>query len=168
MTGLYLAALLVSIGCELLLDHRLRLFWWRDARSAAITLAAGLAFFLVWDLLGIRLGIFGIGTRPFTASCAMSAAIAVAMKMAVRARSWAMASRCGSVSVGRRWQSLVSSAKATGSALGSMHMIVTFRQNARTPCPGCRSGPSLLPAQPVPASSRGDAVPFSEAVADVA
>lgn len=63
MTGLYLAALLVSIGCELLLDHRLRLFWWRDARSAAITLAAGLAFFLVWDLLGIRLGIFGIGTN---------------------------------------------------------------------------------------------------------
>ena len=97
-----------------------------------------------------------------------SVAIEVAMKMAVRARSWAMASRCGAVSVGRRWQSLVSSAKATGSALGSMHMIVTFRQNARTPCPGCRSGPSLLPAQPVPASSRGDAVSFSEAVADVA
>ncbi|MFW2854616.1 hypothetical protein ACM61V_22510 [Sphingomonas sp. TX0543] len=41
---------------------------------------------------------------------------------------------------------------------------------AKCPDPMSRmpSGPSLLPAQPVPASSRGDAVPFSEAVADVA
>ena len=61
MTGLYLAALLVSIGCELLIDRRLRLFWWRDPRAAAITLAAGLTFFLVWDLLAIGQGIFGIG-----------------------------------------------------------------------------------------------------------
>lgn len=55
---LYLAALIVSLGCMVLLDWRFSLFFWRDARRAAIVLAAGVAFFLAWDLAGIRLGIF--------------------------------------------------------------------------------------------------------------
>lgn len=63
MTGGYLAALLVSIGCLLLVDRRWRLFWWADARAAAITLLAWLAFFLAWDLVGIGAGIFFIGTN---------------------------------------------------------------------------------------------------------
>jgi lycopene cyclase domain-containing protein len=55
---LYLAALLVSLGCMMLLDWRYRLFFWRDARRAAIVLVAGVAFFLVWDLCGVGLDIF--------------------------------------------------------------------------------------------------------------
>ncbi|WP_349902369.1 lycopene cyclase domain-containing protein [Parafrigoribacterium humi] len=58
MSFLYLATLLVAIGCMALIDHRFRLFFWRDARRAAIVLAAGLVFFLVWDFFGIGLGIF--------------------------------------------------------------------------------------------------------------
>ncbi|MFB0837347.1 lycopene cyclase domain-containing protein [Arthrobacter sp. E44] len=54
----YLAFLLVSLGCMVLLDQRLRLFFWQDARRAAVVLAAGLVFFLAWDLSGIGLGIF--------------------------------------------------------------------------------------------------------------
>ena len=54
----YLAFLLVSLGCMVLLDQRLRLFFWQDARRAAVVLAAGLVFFLAWDLAGIGLGIF--------------------------------------------------------------------------------------------------------------
>jgi len=55
---LYLAALIVSLGCMVLLDWRFTLFFWRDARRAAIVLAAGVVFFLAWDLAGIGLGIF--------------------------------------------------------------------------------------------------------------
>ena len=54
----YLLFLLVSLGCMVLLDQRLRLFFWQDARRAAVVLAAGLVFFLAWDLAGIGLGIF--------------------------------------------------------------------------------------------------------------
>ncbi len=62
---LYLAALLVALAGMVVLDRRLRLFFWRDARRAAIVLIVGLAFFLVWDLQGIRLGIFFRGETSF-------------------------------------------------------------------------------------------------------
>lgn len=58
MGAVYLAALLVSLGCMLLLDWRFRLFFWRDAVSAAVVTALGLMFFLVWDVAGIANGIF--------------------------------------------------------------------------------------------------------------
>lgn len=58
MSVVYLGSLLLVIGCMALLDHRFRLFFWRDARRAAIVLAAGVVFFVVWDLAGIGLGIF--------------------------------------------------------------------------------------------------------------
>jgi lycopene cyclase domain-containing protein len=55
---LYLAFLLASIGCMVLLDARFRLFFWRDPIRAAIVLVVGTLFFLAWDLAGIGLGIF--------------------------------------------------------------------------------------------------------------
>ena len=62
---LYLAALLIAlIGMEVL-DRRFRLFFWRDARRATIVLVAGVVFFLVWDLLGVGLGVFFRGETSF-------------------------------------------------------------------------------------------------------
>jgi lycopene cyclase domain-containing protein len=58
MGALYLAALLVSLGCMLLLDRRFRLFFWRDPLAALVVTVIGLAFFLVWDVAGIAGGIF--------------------------------------------------------------------------------------------------------------
>lgn len=58
MGVVYLAALLVSTGCMLLLDRRFRLFFWRDAVAASIVTVVGLAFFLIWDVFGIVTGIF--------------------------------------------------------------------------------------------------------------
>lgn len=55
---LYLAGLLVSLGCMALLDWRFRLFFWRNTRRATIVLVAGIVFFLAWDLAGIGLDIF--------------------------------------------------------------------------------------------------------------
>ena len=58
MNLLYLAGLLVSLSGMVVLDVRFRLFfahsWWR----AAIVMAVGIAYFLVWDLAGIAAGIF--------------------------------------------------------------------------------------------------------------
>lgn len=62
---LYLAALAVSLTGMIMLDRRFRLFFWRDARRAAIVLVAGLVFFLAWDLSGIGLGIFFRGETSF-------------------------------------------------------------------------------------------------------
>jgi len=54
----YLGCLLVSLAGMVLLDLRHRLFLGRSPRAALVVLAIGLAFFLIWDLLGIGLGIF--------------------------------------------------------------------------------------------------------------
>lgn len=61
----YLAALLVSITGMAVLDHRFTLFVFRDPARAAVTLLAGVVFFLVWDLVGIELGIFFRGETSF-------------------------------------------------------------------------------------------------------
>lgn len=58
MGAAYLLFLLVSLGCMVLLDQRLRLFFWHDAGRAAAVLITGVLFFLAWDLAGIGLGIF--------------------------------------------------------------------------------------------------------------
>lgn len=62
---LYLLALAISITGMVVLDRRFGLFFWRDARRAGIVLAAGVVFFLVWDLFGIGLGIFFRGETSF-------------------------------------------------------------------------------------------------------
>lgn len=62
---LYLGALLLSMSCILVIDWRFSIFVFRDPLRAALVLAAGLAFFLVWDLAGIRLGIFLHGPAPY-------------------------------------------------------------------------------------------------------
>ena len=65
MALLYLAALAVALTGMVILDRRFTLFFWRDARRAAIVLPVGLFFFAAWDLSGIGLGIFFRGETPF-------------------------------------------------------------------------------------------------------
>jgi lycopene cyclase domain-containing protein len=58
MNVLYLAALLIALAGMAVLDVRFRLFfavsWWR----AAVVMAVGIGFFLLWDLAGLGLGVF--------------------------------------------------------------------------------------------------------------
>ena len=61
----YLAALLVSLTGMVVLDRRFGLFFWRAPRAAAVVLAAGVLFFLAWDLVGINRGIFYRGETSF-------------------------------------------------------------------------------------------------------
>lgn len=58
MGFLYLAALLVAIGCMLLLDRRFGLFFWRDPAVALLVTTVGTALLLVWDAAGIAAGVF--------------------------------------------------------------------------------------------------------------
>jgi lycopene cyclase domain-containing protein len=58
---LYAAALVGATACMGLLDHRFRLVVWRDGRRAALVLAVGVAFFLVWDLVAIASGFYHLG-----------------------------------------------------------------------------------------------------------
>ncbi|MCY1159730.1 MAG: lycopene cyclase protein [Citricoccus sp.] len=53
MAVIYLASLLASLGCMVLLDRRFRLVLWRAPRTGAVVLAVGLVFFLAWDLAAI-------------------------------------------------------------------------------------------------------------------
>jgi lycopene cyclase domain-containing protein len=55
---LYLAALLATLFCMVLIDRRWKLFFWRDPRNAAIVLVVGVLFFLAWDVAGISQGVF--------------------------------------------------------------------------------------------------------------
>ncbi|WFR68039.1 lycopene cyclase domain-containing protein [Curtobacterium flaccumfaciens] len=63
MPGLYLAGLVVSLVGMTVLDARFRLFFWRAPWRAAAVMVVGVAFFLLWDVLGIALGIFFIGPQ---------------------------------------------------------------------------------------------------------
>ena len=65
MTLLYLAALLIALFGMVMLDRRFHLFFWRDARRAGIVLGAGILFFLVWDLVGVGLGVFFRGETSY-------------------------------------------------------------------------------------------------------
>ncbi|MBO0983007.1 lycopene cyclase domain-containing protein [Rathayibacter sp. SD072] len=65
MGVVYLLALAVSITGMVVLDRRFGLFFWNDARKAAIVLPAGVVFFLIWDLFGIGLGVFFRGETPY-------------------------------------------------------------------------------------------------------
>lgn len=54
----YLLVLVGLIGCMLLVDHRWRLFLFHRPLPALLVLAAGVAYFLWWDVWAIAEGIF--------------------------------------------------------------------------------------------------------------
>jgi lycopene cyclase domain-containing protein len=54
----YLAVLAFSLAGLVLVDFRLKLLLWVHPLATAITLFAGLVFFITWDFVGIWLGIF--------------------------------------------------------------------------------------------------------------
>lgn len=58
MNGIYAASLLICAACLVLLDVRFRLVFCRRPMVGAIALVIGIGFFLVWDAVGIRLGVF--------------------------------------------------------------------------------------------------------------
>lgn len=62
----YLSCLLLSLGGLALLDWRYKLAFWHDKRRTIITMSIGMTVFIVWDLLGINLGIFLAGDSRYS------------------------------------------------------------------------------------------------------
>lgn len=62
---LYLAALLVSLTGLGFLDWRYRVALWDQPRRTAATVLLGVVFFVIWDAVGIGLGIFFRGDGPY-------------------------------------------------------------------------------------------------------
>jgi len=58
MSLMYFITLILGIACMILIDHRFKLFFWRDAAAAFLVTVAGTTFLLLWDAAGIVAGIF--------------------------------------------------------------------------------------------------------------
>ena len=66
MIGLtYTFCLIVSTMCTLLVDYRFSLAFFYSARQTWFTVLAGTGVFIIWDILGIRLGIFLSGHSKY-------------------------------------------------------------------------------------------------------
>jgi lycopene cyclase domain-containing protein len=66
MIGLtYLAAIVFSMFGMVTLDHKYMLALFHDYIRTILTVATGVIVFIVWDILGITLGIFFAGTSPY-------------------------------------------------------------------------------------------------------
>ncbi|PKQ27211.1 MAG: lycopene cyclase domain-containing protein [Actinobacteria bacterium HGW-Actinobacteria-4] len=61
----YLGALLISLAGLAVLDWRYKLAMWADARRAVVTIASAVVVFLLWDGIGVALGIFFRGDAPY-------------------------------------------------------------------------------------------------------
>jgi len=62
MTSLvYLLCLVVVLGCMALVDRRWKLFFWADAKRAAVVFAFGFTLFLAWDLVALHLELYERG-----------------------------------------------------------------------------------------------------------
>lgn len=62
----YLLALLVSLSGMAVIDWRHKLAFWHDRTRTLQTVGIGIAVFIVWDIIGIALGIFFHGGSPYT------------------------------------------------------------------------------------------------------
>jgi len=62
---LYLGGLLVSLFGMVIIDRKYSLAFFKDKRRALITVFVAVAVFIVWDVLGIALGIFFAGDSPY-------------------------------------------------------------------------------------------------------
>lgn len=65
MSLVYLLSVVVSLGAMVVIDRRFHLVFWKNPHRATIVIVSGVAFFVVWDLCGIALGIFARGDSPF-------------------------------------------------------------------------------------------------------
>lgn len=65
MNFIYLGALLFSLAGLALIDLRFKLAFGKNAKAATIAIAIPYALFVIWDFVGIDLGIFFKGESKF-------------------------------------------------------------------------------------------------------
>lgn len=62
----YLLGLLIAIAGLLTIDARYKLAFWSDRSRTIKVLAVAIGVFIVWDILGIALGIFSHGDSVYS------------------------------------------------------------------------------------------------------
>lgn len=65
MQWVYLLCILVGITGMALIDFRYKLAFWHDRIRTLKTIGVATGLFIIWDLLGIWLGIFRHGDSPY-------------------------------------------------------------------------------------------------------
>lgn len=65
MQFFYLGALLFSLAGMMVLDRRYRLALFYQWQRTVLTVGIGVMVFVVWDILGIWLGVFFSGHSPY-------------------------------------------------------------------------------------------------------
>lgn len=66
MAFFYLLGLVAGIAGIAIIDWRYKLAFWHDKRRTILTIILSVAIFVIWDILGIVLGIFRHGESPVT------------------------------------------------------------------------------------------------------
>jgi lycopene cyclase domain-containing protein len=66
MMWLYLICLCISLGCLALIDRRYKLAFWFERRRTVMTIVSAVMVFVIWDILGIMLGVFFHGNSQLT------------------------------------------------------------------------------------------------------
>lgn len=61
----YLLALILTIACVGLVDYRYKLAFFKDRRRTIVTIVPSILVFTLWDIIGIRLGIFFHGDSHY-------------------------------------------------------------------------------------------------------
>jgi len=62
---LYISMLIVSLICLFLVDYRFKLAFFMHKKATLITVLFSVIVFVIWDLIGIQLGIFFEGNTSF-------------------------------------------------------------------------------------------------------
>lgn len=62
----YLIGLLIGITGMAIIDWRYKLAFWLDKRRTLLTVTIAVLIFIIWDILGITLGIFFHGGSQFS------------------------------------------------------------------------------------------------------
>lgn len=65
MSALYLLTLSIAIFGMVMIDRRFSIAFYHDASRTILTLATAVGVFLLWDILGIAIGIFKQGTSGY-------------------------------------------------------------------------------------------------------
>ena len=65
MTGMYLIALLFSLAGLATIDYRYKLAVFNKPKQSANILILSILVFIIWDIIGIKLGIFFIGQNEY-------------------------------------------------------------------------------------------------------
>ena len=66
MQWFYLAGLIIAIGCLVIVDYKFKLAFFYQWQRTLITLLVAIWLFIVWDIFGIKLGIFFHGDSQFS------------------------------------------------------------------------------------------------------